>query len=388
MTQASRLARVKKILTSNLSTLGGKKTTYKTKTSKKKSLFPKTFIAMDLGSRYIKFAVGKENGERLVVDKLFKLEAPRNTVSDGEISDKIRLTTMIQNALLNAGIKAKDVNITGNSTLIINREIVVPKAEESELGTLIQYEIQQYLPINMNDYIVQYDVLEELQSENVDKLKVLVVTYPKRMAKQYYDLALNSKLKPNALDVNYNAIKKLMNKNILFNGEKNKKEDTIAVVDMGADTTDVTIYKNNVPDFTRIVKFGGNALDQEISKSYNIDLKEAEQRKITKANLENIYPMEEDILLNDLVKQFSQDLLEELQRIFQFYRNKNVGNNINKVYIYGGTSRISGLAKYMENALTVPIKKISYLENITYSKTCNTEEIDLYLNTLGTIIRL
>lgn len=388
MTKSSKLSRLKKILTSDISTLGGKKTTYKTKASKKKPLFPKTFIAMDLGSRYIKFAVGKENGERLVVDKLFKLEAPRNTVSDGEISDKIRLTTMIQNALLNAGIKAKDVNITGNSTLIINREIVVPKAEESELGTLIQYEIQQYLPINMNDYIVQYDVLEELQSENVDKLKVLVVTYPKRMAKQYYDLALNSKLKPNALDVNYNAIKKLLNKNILFNGEKNKKEDTIAVVDMGADTTDVTIYKNNIPDFTRIVKFGGSALDQEISKAYNIDIKEAEQRKIAKANLENTYPTEEDILLNDLVKQFSQDLLEELQRIFQFYRNKNVGNNINKIYIYGGTSRISGLARFMEYALTVPVKKISCLENITCSKTCNTEEIDLYLNTLGTIIRL
>lgn len=388
MTQASGLARVKKILTSDLSTLGGKKTTYNKKTSKKKSLFPKTFIAMDLGSRYIKVAVGKENGERLVVDKLFKLEAPRNTVSDGEISDKIRLTTMIQNAVLNAGIKAKDVNITGNSTLIINREIVVPKAEENELGTLIEYEIQQYLPINMNDYIVQYQVLEEVISENVDKLKVLVVTYPKRMAKQYYDLAINSKLKPNALDVNYNAIKKLLHNNILFNGDKNKKEDTIAVVDMGADTTDVTIYKNNMPDFTRIVKFGGSALDQEIAKAYNIDIKEAEQRKIAKANLENQYPIEDDILLNDLVKQFSQGLLEELQRIFQFYRNKNVGNKINKIYIYGGTSRISGLSRFMENSLTVPVKKVSHLENITYTKNCNPEEIDIYLNTLGTIIRL
>lgn len=254
MTQSSTLSKLKKILTSDISTLGGKKTVYKKKVAKKKSLFPKTFIFMDLGSSYIKFAVGKENGERSVVDKIFKLEAPRNTVSDGEISDKIRLTTMIQNALLNAVIKAKEANVTSNSTLIINREIVVPKAEESELGTLIEYEIQQYLPINMNDYIVQYHVLEEFKSENVNKLRVLVVTYPKRMAKQYYDLALNSKLKPNALDVNYNAIKKLLDKNILFNGDKNKKEDTIAAVNMGVDTTDVTIYKNNVPDFTRIVK--------------------------------------------------------------------------------------------------------------------------------------
>ena len=66
--------------------------------------------------------------------------------------------------------------------------------------------MEQYLPINLNDYIVQYIELDEVEQENSNKLKVYVIAYPEKMARGYYDILKVLKLKPVSLDVAFNSI--------------------------------------------------------------------------------------------------------------------------------------------------------------------------------------
>lgn len=115
---------------------------------------PKNILAFDIGSSSIKMVTGKYFKNKITINKLIDIPTPEGTVGDGKILDKQALADMIQFALKENRIKIKDVICTTNSSLVINREIVIPKVEEEEMKTVIRYEIKQYLPINLNDYII------------------------------------------------------------------------------------------------------------------------------------------------------------------------------------------------------------------------------------------
>lgn len=373
----------------------------------------KKFISLDIGSQSIKIIVGKYQKNKVYIDRAIMVDTPLHTVEDGNIVDKLRLSSELKNTLGINSIKTKEVNCTTNSTSIINREIIIPKAEDSELETMVKFEIQQYLPIIMEDYIIQYKVLETIKDENsenlIEKLRVLVVVYPKHMAEGYLDMLKDADLKPNVLDVNFNAINKLFTNCVEINEEKytanettasiqisghnitpvNKEfiNDTIAVIDMGAENLSVNIFSNGQMDFSRMTTSGGSLIDKHIAREYDIKLEEAEKRKKHHCDLSdenNSQKLEE---LNNIIKEDVNSWMEEINRIIQFYRNKKVGNKVDKIFIYGGSSRLKGIEEYMTRALNIPVIKIKSMSNIILGKDVDKEQLDYYLNAIGAIIR-
>lgn len=383
--------KIKAILSSDISSLRHiKKTPKKIKFNlNSKPITTKNVVSIDVGTNKIKLVVGKYVKDKLLIDKLLMIDTPEGAIGDGNIFNSLLLSKSIESALSLSDIKVKDMSITSNSTAIINREIIVPAATEDELETLIKYEIQQYLPINMDDYIVQYNILEELNESNIVKYRVLVVTYPNKIAKQYYELVNNIKLKPNTLDVTFNSIKKLINSIKDVNGTEFNIGDTSAFIDMGADTLNVNIYSSGQMDFTRIIKSGGSLIDKEISRRLKIALTDAEKRKVELCdmNYEGFSEETEAYMINDIISAVADEWIEELGRIIQFYKNKKIGNRIDKIYIYGGCSNLKGIDKYLSNKLNISVHNIESLGNVEFSSTADTSDLKRYLNAIGTIIR-
>lgn len=352
-----------------------KKSSSKGKTIKP---FDKKVLSFDIGSENIKIVVGRYYKGNLTVENLITIPTPEDAVLDGNILNSIAVENAILDALKLYKINVKDAICTTNSTLIINREIVIPKVEEEEEETLIGFEIQRYLPLNMDDYIVQHYVLDTMEVDNKLKSKALVVTYPHKMARSYYNLLLNLKLKPRVLDVEYNSLSKLVNYAKVINGIEYSIQDTLAFIDMGSNTLNVNIYKDGKLQFTRIIKSGGNNIDFHLSKVMGKSLKEAEKYKIEKANLLN---GEEDPYMEP-VKEVVEEWISELDRIFQFYKNKNQGNYIDRIYLYGGCARLNGMEEILSAKYNAPVERVKTINNIKF----NGSDLGDYLNSLGAII--
>lgn len=355
-------------------------------------MLTKKLLSIDIGSQNIKIAYGKHNKDKIYIDKLIMTETPLHCIEDGNITDKMKLVDVIKEMLSISGIKTKDVVFTTKSTDIISREVLVPDVEKEELDTVVQYEIQQYLPIIMEDYIVQYNVLEHIKDQSpegiVNKLNALTVTYPKRMAEQYLKLAEDLSLKPEALDVNFNAVSKLFENNFDINGEIFIKEQTTAVIDMGAEKICINIFCDGKMVFNRIISSGGNVIDRNLARSFDISLEEAEKRKKEFCDLlgeKGITHMEE---LNAVIRETTDSWIDELGRVLQFYTNKKVGNKIDRIFIHGGTSRLKGLAGYMKNMLNIQVSNINSMSNVVLSKDVVKESMNYFLNGIGALIRL
>lgn len=362
-------------------------------------MLSKKFISMDLGTKNIKIVEGKFNKNKVYISKAAVLETPVNSVDNGSIADKVMLRSEIDNALGMNDIGKKETNFTTNSNSIINREIEVPYAEGEELDTVVNFEIQQYLPITMDDYITQYTVLEEIETnvegegeaENkLKKLRIFVVAYPKYIAEGYLNLARDLNLKPNALDVSFNSIHKLFSEDTTINDKEYNLEETCAFIDMGAESLRIDIVKEGNIDFSRMVTRGGNSINEEIKNHYKISDSDAEELKIKRCDF--TLPEEEITLEDDpvtyIAKEQVDDWIREINRVLQYYKNKALGNTIDKIYIHGGTSRLKGIGGYMRKLVNVPVIKIKSIGNVYLNKNLDPEDLDLYLNALGTIIRL
>lgn len=348
-------------------------------TKKKVNKKGKQVVAIDIGANSIKLVEGKFEKNILKIDKLMKVETPEGSFIDGKIINEDIIADAINIAMGISNIKAKNVIFTTNSSTIINREIIIPQVTKEEMETVIKYEIQQYLPINLDDYILQYLIIDEVLVDGSKKLKVNVTSFPEKMAYSYYEVINKLGLNPIALDVNYNAINKLVN----YLNEKNTNEDgSVAFVDMGATSINISIFKNEKLTFTRMIRVGGDIIDKNIKDELDISIKATESMKIKDSNL-----LDAEDNLNIAVKNSVDELLEEVERIIKFYNNK-LSEEINKIYIYGGTSKLNNLVAYINEKSEMNVEILDLSKDIKYSEDTEDEDIEEYLNAIGSIIRL
>lgn len=343
---------------------------------------PRNVVAFEIGSKHIKIVEGKYSKDKLSIYKMGQVETPMASIEDGAIIDERALVNTLQVAINQLGIKSKDAVVTSNSSSIIDREIIIPAVDESEMESVIKYEIQQYLPINLDEYIVEYVVIDKLVDSEGPKLKVNVISYPKDIVNGYYKLIKSLGLNPYVLDVTYNSLKKIVNHTgMIKNGGQT---GTVAFVDMGATSINVTIFKRGQLDFTRIIKSGGETIDQALSSRLDMSIKSTESMKMDKGNLLDI---QDDDEVNVIIKETVDEMIGELEQILQFASNKN-GENVDEVVIYGGASKLRGLDVYMQRKLLKSIKRVFTLERIDISTSAMPKEpIGEYLNAIGAVIR-
>ncbi|NFH79195.1 pilus assembly protein PilM [Clostridium botulinum] len=342
-------------------------------------------VAFDIGSTNIKIAEGTYYKGILSIEKLIDIPTPVESIIDGNIEKKELLVSILQKALNENGINAKEGICTNNSSLIINREILIPDVKDEELDTVVRYEIQQYLPINLDDYVLQMTKIGEEFSDEGKKLEIRAIAYPEKMAKGYYDLLMDLNLKPFALDVNYNALNKLLNHIEVINNCKLNIEESFVFIDMGSSSLDVNIYNNGVLKFTRIIKAGGKYLDEILYENMNIPIEEIEKFKSHDIDLKE----EELEFQNQIIIDTLDEWIDKIEKIIQFYKSKNFDDDINKIFIYGRTSRIKNLEQYITSKIGIETIKIRNIPEIINDSNIEVDEnIDNFINVIGSLIRL
>ena len=358
-----------------------KKAPAKVKEKKSKPML-KPVVSFDFGSESIKVVEGRYIREQLQVTNCFSVTTPQGAIEDGRIVNVSLLVTTLSKALSDHGVKAKDAIGCLNSTQIINRELLIPVVAPDEMETVVRYEIQQFLPINLSDYLIQYVILGEVEVMGEKRLKLNVITFPEKMARSYYDLLKELGFKPYALDVSYNAISKLATYSDLLE-QVTTAEGTVAFVDMGAQSIDLNIFTDENIQFTRLIKSGGAIIDEKLNQLPDMSIKsavslkqEADLREIGSSNL-----VQRAIILS------IDEMLYELERVLQFYRNKAVGNTIDHVYLLGGLSHLKGLENYMENRLNTPVSKLKDISLTDVNQALTPDVLGDYANALGAMIR-
>ena len=370
-------------------------------------MFNSKVLSLDIGSKNTKIVLGTQTKKNVIIEKAITMTSPVGCYNDGKILDINKFRSEILDVLQEENINCKNIIITSKSTSIITRDIDTPVAKKEDMDSIIKFQMEKYLPIRFDDFVMQYKVLDEFEEVGVKTAKVTVVVYPKTMIEGYYNLVKELKGNAVALDISSNSINKLFIEDIKVNDENYSLEDTVAVIDLGSDFINVNIITDGNVQFTRIITYGGAHIDIDIAKLLSISEGEAEVQKIECCNLEvdDLSDMKSS-KVNDIAKAQVRNWIHEIERLLNYYKSKEQGNKVDKIYIYGGSSKLKGIEAFIKDALNLPVIKIQSLSNVNCSKinASNVEsskidifkvdsskidvELSSYLNAIGAIIRL
>lgn len=348
-------------------------------------------ISVDIGSKYIKVVEAKRKANIITVTNSFKVESPREIIEKGEIRNLPSIANTLKETFLKRHISTKDISFTGVSESVISREIAIIDSNQitdAERKVLVQNELSRYLPINLDDYEVQFTDAGRFEDNGVKKMKILVIVYPIRLIKSYLSLVkdIGSKMRPCSLDVTNNSLQKMFNHVSVINGKEINKESVYLFLDMGATVFNSSIIKDGKLEFMRLIPAGGEEIDKRIAFKIGMTIEEAEVEKIERGNLNDEVLAKKDEEVNKHIKFVVNGWLDEIERIIQFYSNK-AQQRIDKIYIYGGSSKLKGLESYMNSRIGIEVEKIESFDGVELARNVNMANMDQFINTLGTVIR-
>lgn len=355
-----------------------KKKKHGNKSVKVKKILAKKAVSIDIGSENIKIVLGRYLKNKVIIEKAFKILTPEGAIEDGHIKNVNKLSDAIGDALDNNKINEDNIIFTTNSTSIINRTILIPKVTEDEIDSVIKYEVQQYLPINLDEHMIQYNILSEKVVDGKEKLEVLIVVYPNRMIYSYAELTNLLGGKPYALDLNYNSKRKAL---YIMNPEM---RETVLSMDIGSSNIGLTIINDNELVLIKAINSGGNYLDGQIAKLLGVSLEEAENEKKENCNLMS----REEGPLEHSVKEVVDMWFDEASRFMKYYKSKNSQSKIDKIYLCGGGANIKGLERYVSSKFDMRVKILQGNSNIEFKKNVEEVSISEYINAIGALIRL
>ncbi|WP_346929779.1 pilus assembly protein PilM [Clostridium sp.] len=343
-------------------------------------------VSLDIGAKDIKIVEGQVKGGKIKVYSMSKIKSPEDIIQDGELYNEESILLKLKEEMKSLGMKSKNIAMVSSSSTIISRELIAPYVENSEeLRTLVNYEIEQFLAINLNNYVIQFMRFEEVIVDGVRKQKIFTIIYPKNLIDSYRNLAEKLLVNPYSLDITNNSIRKLSSIAEIYNVDLIKKEESILYLDLGHKNINLSIVNNNKLEFIRVIPIGGIEIDKFIADLKGISMEEAEEVKKTQVEVGKHRKENE---LNDGVVEVIEGWLDDLNRIIQFYTNKSNGKKINHIYLYGGTSKLKGIDEYIALKTGIETTKIITVNNIEFDKKINTTTIEEYVNALGALIRL
>lgn len=350
-------------------------------------MFETSYISMDIGSQSIKLVIGKKKKDLLYIKKAVTIPMPYDAYNDGRITDNRSIVKEIANALKKNKINNRKAIVTLNSSSVITREIILPLIKPEEMDNMVHYEIEQYLPIELSQYVIEHKVLDELMDGETKKARVLVAAMQKSLVESYLAMLNQLNLQPVSMDINSNALTKLLEGQLIINQLPVDLSKTMAVIDIGSSTININILSGSKLKFNRLISRGGSEIDMNIASNFNLNPTDAEKRKLENQNIDLGSFSGNNGMLYDAIKHIVDQWLQEIERVFQYYESRNSGNRVDMIYLYGGGANLKGLDRYLKEYLQVPTVNLETLCNVKLDGSLNGLDIKYYLNAIGAIIR-
>lgn len=354
-------------------------------------MFSKTkrgsLLSIDFGSRAIKLVEGQWMGNKLKILTTGEETLPPGVVENGNLIDAETAERVLAKLIETSGAKSKEAIVTIETSDMIKREIFIPKVPEEDQKGLISYEIEQYLPIDTNSYILQHRLLEEIEEKDeAPRHKMLVGALPSEIAKDYHNLLANLRLEPVALDMHTNALEKLLEVTDRINDHINVTHTSLAVVDIGHKMINITIFEKGKFNFNRLIQYGCNGLI-EIMENF----------KVVEPG-ENLFFDEDLRFLNEktfdsldekerALYEYIEHMTDDIGKILKYFTSRSIDNRIDHVLLTGGGAKIKGFDAFFTEQLGLPVETILKLSVLAEEHNNAIDKIPLYLNAYGALIR-
>jgi type IV pilus assembly protein PilM len=314
----------------------------------------KNLLGLDIGSSSVKMVELKDLGK----GKGFQLKAwgieplPAEAIVGGTVMDSGAVIDAIHKLIQEKNIKTLNVatSVDGNSVII--KRITMMAMSEAELSEAIQWEAGQYIPFDIEEVKIDHQVLET--DPSTGNITVLLVAVKRDLIAEYTSLLGQAGLAPSALDVDTFCVQNAFEINYPISGS-----EVVALVNVGAGTTNISVLRGGSPLFWRDIQAGGHNYTDTLQREMNLTFDQAEAAKKGE-HVEGVRPEQVVPILNAVTEEFGA----ELKKTLDFFRVTTNESAIHKIVLSGGGTQVPNLDRYLNQFFGVPVEIMNPFQNI------------------------
>jgi type IV pilus assembly protein PilM len=308
----------------------------------------RTRVGLDIGSTAVRAAELSMKTIPPALVRAAQVPLHEGAVVGGELREPGSVTEAVTELWRVGKFKNKDVVLGVANQRVVVREVSIPWLEDpKELRESLPFQVQEFVPISLEDAVLDFHTLEEYEREGRRMLRVLLVAAQKEMIRQLVRAVEAAKLRPIGLDLIPFALVRSVG-SVDGMGLSEIDEGDEALVDVGAEVTSICVHAWGLPRFVRILPSGGRAVTTAVARSLAISEGEAEQLKRGYSSESESKLVEASRAAVDRAATFA----DEIRSSIEFYLSKMPGAKIGRIQLSGGGSKLEGLHDLLQERLT------------------------------------
>ncbi|MBP6699854.1 MAG: pilus assembly protein PilM [Halioglobus sp.] len=318
-------------------------------------------LGLDVSSTTVKLLELSFTGDRYRVESYAVSSLPQDAVIEKNVNDVDGVANAIRSVVAQSRTKLKTVAAAVAGSSVITKLIDMPQGlSEDEMETQLTLEADQYIPYPLEEVSIDFEV-QGPSPERDNMVEVLLAACRRETIDTRVEAIESAELIPRIMDVEAYAMERAFS--LIRHQLDLEEESTVAVVDIGATMTTLSVLNNGQTIYTREQLFGGKQLTDEIMRRYGLPLEEAGLAK-KQGGLPDDYEPE-------VLEPFKDAVVQQVARSLQFFFSSSQYNDVDYIILAGGVASMEGLAELVQEKLGTPATVANPFANMSVSPKVN-----------------
>ena len=319
---------------------------------------PKSVVGLDIGSSAVKAVELKASAKGYTVAAIASEPVPPDSIVDGAIIDGGAVAEAIRKLFAQKAFKTKEVAASLSGNAVIVKKISLPVMTDQELADSISWEAEQYIPFDIQDVSLDYQVLDSgAGADGKGTMEVLLVAAKKEKIADYTSVITQAGRQAVVVDVDAFALQNA------YEANYGAGPSVVVLLNAGASATNVNIISNGQSLFTRDLSLGGNSYTEAVQRELNLPFETAEAAKkgmpVEGHTFEDVRPV---------LHAVTENLLLEVHKTFDFYKATAASEQIDRIVLSGGASAVDGFADALADRFGVAVEHFDPFRQVAFEK--------------------
>ncbi len=322
-------------------------------------------IGIDIGTTAVRVAEVTRRKDARVLTRYAQVGLPPAAAPEGEVLDERAVTATLKEAMNRAGFRTKRAALGIANQKVVVRQIDLPYMDDADLRTGLAYQVQEHIPIPVEDAILDFQVLEEIAGDEGERrLNILLVAAQRGMIEALVRSVTAAGVDPVTVDLApFAALRAVMGEvpPVLSSRESQ------ALVDVGGGVTNVVVHEQGTPRFVRILPMGGADISEALVAGLGIPVEDAES---VKARIGCASQAGADVAEGaaTIIETRVASFIEEVRGSIDYYLGQPNAAQITRIEMTGGGSQLPNLRSRVEAALHLPVGEADPLRFLEIGK--------------------
>jgi type IV pilus assembly protein PilM len=303
----------------------------------------RSLLGIDISSSAVKLLELSRNGEKYRVESYAVMSLPAHSVVEKNIAEVEVVGEIVRAVHARSKSKLKRAAVAVPGSAVITKVLHMPAGmHENALETQISLEADQYIPYPLDEVALDFEVLGELE-DSPDQVEVMLVACRRDNVDTRVEALDVAGIEPKVVDVEAYAVERSFE---LIAKQIGCDENTVvAIIDVGASMTSLTVVVAGETVYTRDQMFGGRQLTEEIQRRYGLTAEEAGLAK-KQGGLSDDYDSE-------VLAPFREAVIQQVSRSLQFFYSASQYSSVDIILLAGGVAAMQGLAEMVEERVEI-----------------------------------